>query len=148
MISLAASGWATAALASKRQSEYRLAYAVLGVIGIVGAILFISVVILIWRANSLKRKLVNYKHDYTTLQRRSFEIAQDDTKAGQELWDQVQSLSSEIRRYLYRRSHDTLLHFSIDSELTEVAFMEGTYPIGKARTEIQLRIKRITELTS
>src|SRR5664280_704232 len=67
---------------------------VLGVIGIVGAILFISVVILIWRANSLKRKLVNYKHDYTTLQRRSFEIAQDDTKAGQELWDQVQSLSS------------------------------------------------------
>jgi hypothetical protein len=148
MISLAAGGWATAALASKKQSEYQLANSVLGIIGIVGVVLVVSVVILICRANILKRKLVNYKHKYTVLQRKSFEIALDDAEAGEELLKQVESLSSEIRKYLYRRSRDTLLHFSIDSEYMEVALMEGTFPIGRARSEIQLRLKRLTELTS
>ncbi|MHB1210416.1 MAG: hypothetical protein ACYC1I_12035 [Acidimicrobiales bacterium] len=139
---------ATAALASKKHSEYRLAYSVLGIIGILGVILFVSVLTLIWRANSFKKKLVHYKHLFTVLQRKSFEIALNDAEAADELLKEVKKLSSEIRKYLHRRSPDALLHFSIDSEYTEVALMEGTFPIGQARTEIQLRLKRLTELTS
>ena len=148
MMSLAASGWATAALASKRTSEYRLATSVLGAIGILGFTLFVSVFLLVLRANSLKRKLVHFKHQYTQLQRESFEISQNDVEAIDGLLKKVQYLSSEVRRYLARRSNDTLLHFSIDSEYEDVAYIEGTFPIGRARTEISLRLKRLTELTS
>lgn len=148
MISLAAGGWATAALASGRSREHWLAVLVLNAIGFLGLFILVVTIVHIWRANVLKKVLVGYKHDYVVLQRRSCGISSEDIEAGQQLLDEVISLSFEIRQYLATRSVGSLLHFAIDSEHTELTLMEGTYPIGLARTEIHLRLKRLTEMTS
>jgi len=148
MISLAAGGWATAALASKKSSEYHLANSVLGIIGGLGVVILVSVVILVLKANWLKRNLLRYKVKYAVLQMKSYQVSPGDDALGQEILDEVNELSDEVRQYLGRKSFNALVHFSIDSELSEATFLEGTFPIGRARTEIKIRLKRLAEMTT
>ena len=148
MISISAGGWATESPAKTASSGASWASITLLVIAAMGISILIIVLLRTLSAHHFRRKLSGFIDNYVQLQQRTFEVENDDQDAFREILEQVRALGENVKIYLFHHKYPAHVLFAIDTGRTEADYINGTFPEGLVKTEIQIRLTRLTEITA